>query len=87
MSTPQHSCAQAPSGFHPVAGNLHDTVRDKAILAPNKVIVFLRAVEVRDKKDVGVLLEDTTTENDLTDTWENVWDIVARYTKRGAMSC
>ena len=29
------------------------------------------------------LLEDTTTESGLADTWENVRDIVARYTKRG----
>ena len=30
-----------------------------------------------------MLLEDTTTESGLTNTWENVWDIVTRYTKRG----
>ena len=31
----------------------------------------------------GVLLEDTTNESGLTNTWENVWDIISRYTKRG----
>ena len=59
------------------------SVRDQAILIPDKVIMFLRAVDVRDRKDLRVLLEDTTTESGLTETWENVRDIVARYTKRG----
>ena len=30
-----------------------------------------------------MLLEDTTTESGLTNTWENVRDIVRQYTKRG----
>ena len=34
-------------------------------------------------KDLGVLLEDTTTESGLTEAWESVQDIVMRYTKRG----
>ena len=59
------------------------SARDQTILAPDKVIMFLRAVDVRDRKDLGVLLEDTTTESGLTETWESVRDIVARYTKRG----
>ena len=59
------------------------SARDQGILVPDKVIMFLRAVDVRDQKDLGVLLEDTTTESDLTDTWENVGDIIVRYTKRG----
>ena len=53
------------------------SMRDQAILSLDKVIMFLRAVDVRDWKDLGVLLEDTTTESDLTNTWENVRDIVA----------
>ena len=40
-------------------------------------------VDVRDWKYLGVLLEDTTTESGLTNTWENVRDIVAQCTKRG----
>ena len=36
-----------------------------------------------DQKYLGVLLEDTTTESGLTNTWENVRDIVAQCTKRG----
>ena len=59
------------------------STRDQAILTPDKVIMFLRVVDIQDRKDLGVLLEDTTTESGLTDTWENVRDIVARYTKRG----
>ena len=43
-------------------------VRDQVILAPDKVIMFLRAVDVRDWKDVGVLLGDMTTESGLTNT-------------------
>ena len=44
--------------------------------------MFLCVVDVRNQKDFGVLLEDMTTESELTYTWENVWDIVTRYTKR-----
>ena len=40
-------------------------------------------MENQDRKDLGVILEDTTTESGLNDTWENVRDIVVRYTKRG----
>ena len=28
-----------------------------------------------------MLLEDTTTESGLTNTWENVWDVVTQYTR------
>ena len=59
------------------------STRDQAILVPDKVIMFLRALDVPDRKDLGVLLEDTTTESGFTEAWENVRDIVARYTKRG----
>ena len=48
------------------------STRDQAMLKPDKVIMFLRAMDVRDRKDLGVLLEDTTTESGLTNTWENV---------------
>ena len=58
------------------------SARDQAILAPDKVVMFLCVVDVRDQNDLGVLLEDTTTESGLTNTWENVQDISARYTKR-----
>ena len=69
------------SAFESRFGRL--SARDQAILIPDKVIMFLRAVNVWDRKDLGVLLEDTTTESGLTDTWENVRDIITRYTKRG----
>ena len=42
------------------------SARDQAIFVPDKVIMFLRVVDVRDRKDLGVLLEDTTTESGLT---------------------
>ena len=56
--------------------------RDQDILTLDKVVMFLCVVDVQDRKDIGVVLEDTTTESGLTNTWENVWDIVSRYTKR-----
>ena len=59
------------------------SARDQAILTPDKLIMFLRVVDIRDRKDLGVLFEDTTTESDLTKTWESMQDIVAQYTKRG----
>ena len=69
------------SAFESRFGRL--SVRDQAILVPDKVIMFLRFVDVQDRNDLGVLVEDTTTETGLTDTWENVRDIVAQYTERG----
>ena len=48
------------------------STRDQAILTPDKVIMFLRAVDIRDRKDLGVLLEDTTMESGFTEAWENV---------------
>ena len=69
------------SAFESRFGRL--SARDQAILGPDKVIMFLRAVDIRDRKDLGVLLEDTTTESGLTETWGSVREIVARYTKRG----
>jgi hypothetical protein len=45
--------------------------------------MFVQAVDIQDRKDLGLLLEDTTTESGLTETWETVRDIVVRYTKRG----
>ena len=63
------------SAFESRFGRL--SARDQTILVPDKVIMFLRAMDVRDRKDLGVLLEDMTTESGLTKTWENVRDIVA----------
>ena len=58
------------SAFESRFGRL--SARDQAILSPDKVIMFLQAVDVRDQKDLEVLLEDMTTESGLTYTWENV---------------
>ena len=44
--------------------------------------MFLCAVDVRDRKDLGVHLQDTTIESGLTNMWENERDIVERCTKR-----
>mgnify|MGYP000202715940 CR=1 FL=1 len=69
------------SAFESRFGRLY--ARDQAILMPDKVIMFLHVVDVRHGKDLGVLLVDTTTKSRLTNTWENVLDIVAQYTKTG----
>ena len=61
-------------------------VRDQAILAPNKVAMCVCVVDVRDKNDLGAFLEDTIMESVLTNIWENVQDIVTRYTKRQTMA-
>ena len=42
-----------------------------------KVVMFLHVMVALDQKDLGVLLEDTTTESSLTNTRGNVRDIVA----------
>jgi hypothetical protein len=45
--------------------------------------MLLWAVDIQDQKDLGVLLEDTTIESGLNETWGNIRNIVVRYTKRG----
>jgi hypothetical protein len=44
------------------------SAHDQAFLVADKVVMFLGAVDIRDRKDLGVLLEDTTTESGLTET-------------------
>ena len=58
------------------------SARDQAILVPDKAVVFLKAVDIQDRKDLGLFLEYVTTEGGLTNTWGNFWDIMAQYTKR-----
>ena len=57
------------------------STRDEAILIPEKAIMFVRVVDVQDRKDLGVLLDDTITKIGHTNIWENVRDIVVQYTK------
>ena len=38
------------------------SIRDQTILVSDKVVMFLNAVNVRDRKYLGVLLEDSTVE-------------------------
>ena len=59
------------------------STRDQAMLKPDKVIMFLRAMDVRDRKDLGVLLEDTTTESGVIEAWENVQENGLPTKKRG----
>jgi SOS response regulatory protein OraA/RecX len=58
------------------------SARDQTILLPDKVVMLLCAVDARDCQDLGVLLDDTTTESGLTSKWETIKSIVARFTKR-----
>jgi hypothetical protein len=39
-------------------------------------------VDIRDRKDLGVLMENTTTDSGLMETWTEVKEIVIRYNKR-----
>ena len=55
---------------------------DQVILAPEKVAMFLRAVDSRDRHDLGILLEDVTTESGLKEEWDVVRSNVSRFTKR-----
>ena len=48
------------------------SARDQTILVPDKVAMFLRAVDARDRHDLGILLEDVTTESGLTEEWDVV---------------
>ena len=58
------------------------SVRDQVILAPEKVAMFLRAVDSRDCHDLGILLEDVTTESGLMEEWDDVRSNMSRFTKR-----
>jgi hypothetical protein len=53
------------SKFESRFGMLH--VRDQAVLGADKVFMFLRAVDIQDRNDLGTLLEDVTIESGLTD--------------------
>jgi hypothetical protein len=59
------------------------STRDQALLVADKVVLFLRAVDVRDQYELGTLLEDFTTDSGLTDDWETVKRAVTRLTKTG----
>ena len=52
------------------------------ILMPNKVAMFLRVVDVRDRHDLGILLKDVTMESVLMEEWDDVRSKVSRFTKR-----
>jgi hypothetical protein len=58
------------------------STRDQALLVADKIVLFLRAVDVRDQYELGTLLEDVTTDSGLTDDWETVKRGVTRFTKR-----
>jgi hypothetical protein len=55
---------------------------DLAILEPDKVVIFLRVVDARDRHDLETLLENVTTESRLTNTRDNVRTNVTHFTKR-----
>ena len=68
------------SEFESLFGRL--AARDQAILAPDKVVMFLHVVGVWGRHDLGTLLEDVSTESGLTDEWDHVRNRVARFIKR-----
>ena len=58
------------------------SAQDQAIHVPEKVAMFLRALDVQDGHDVGMRLEDVTTKSGLTDEWDDARNGVAQFTKR-----
>ena len=52
------------------------------ILIPDKVAMLLWALDVRDRHDLGILLEDITTKSGLIEEWDNVRSNMSRFTKR-----
>jgi hypothetical protein len=48
------------------------SAHDQALLVADKVVMFLRAVDIRDQYELRTLLENVTTDSGLTDDWETV---------------
>ena len=57
-------------------------IRDRNIFMPDKVILFLQATNIKDMKDLGILLEDQNNPSGLTDDWEEVKRACAHFSKR-----
>jgi hypothetical protein len=56
------------------------SIHNQVVLVVDKVVVFLCVVNIRDPHDLGILLEDVTTESRLMSDWEIVKSIL---TQRG----
>ena len=50
--------------------------RDQVILELGKMVMFLKVISIRDRKDIGLLMEYVTMESDLTNISGAVQDIV-----------
>ena len=57
-------------------------VRDRNIIIPDKVILFLQATNIKDMKDLGMLLEDHNSPSGLTEDWEEVKRAYDNFSKR-----
>ena len=57
-------------------------IRDRNILMTDKVILFLQATNIKDRKDLGILLEDQNNPSGLTDDWEEVKRACVHFSKR-----
>ena len=57
-------------------------IRDRNILMTDKVILFLQATNIKDRKDLGILLEDQNNPSGLTEDWEEVKRACAHFSKR-----
>ena len=57
-------------------------VRDRNIIMPDKVILFLQATNIKDRKDLGMLLEDQNSPSGLTEDWEEVKRACTHFCKR-----
>ena len=58
------------------------STRDRTLLQPDKVMLFLQAVDIQDRKDLGLLLEDVEETNALVNDWEQVKTACKRLSKR-----
>jgi hypothetical protein len=58
------------------------STRDRTLLQPDKVMLFLQAVDIQDRKDLGLLLEDVEGTNALVNDWEQVTTAVSTGTRK-----
>jgi hypothetical protein len=57
------------------------STRDQTLFQPDKVMLFLQAVDIRDRKDLGLLLKDLEGANGLVKDWEQVKTACNRLSK------
>jgi hypothetical protein len=79
-STKRLSLSRVLSEFEDKFAQL--STRDRTLLMPDRVMLFLQAVDVKDRKDLGLLLEDPDGVDGLVSDWETVKRACSRLSKR-----